>query len=126
MPIYEQLRVCGEAKKLTVQLYECVRSFPASERFGITSQLTRAALSVGANIVEGQRRGTTKDFRNFVCMAEGSLAELQYTLEIAKELGYISRDSFDCIWRQSIEVERMLQALRTGLDRRMKEYAHKP
>ncbi|MHB8997272.1 MAG: four helix bundle protein [Armatimonadota bacterium] len=119
MPMYGQLQVCGQAKRLTVMVYRAVREFPAHERFGISSQLSRAALSVGANIVEGQRRGTTKDFRNFVCMAEGSLAELQYTWVIARELEYVSDDVFRSIWQQSVELEKMLQALRRGLDRRV-------
>jgi four helix bundle protein len=76
--------------------------------------------------VEGQRRATTKDYRNFVCTAEGSLAELQYLLEIAAELGYLTDTAFGELWQQSIEVEKMLQALRLGLDRRMREQAAKP
>ena len=126
MPRYHGLRIYTEAKRLTVATYRCVRSFPDHERFGLISQLTRAAVSVGANVVEGQRRATTKDYRNFVCNAEGSLAELQYLLEIAKELDYLTQESFDAVWQQSIEVEKMLQALRLGLDRKMHEQAATP
>lgn len=119
MPTYGRLLVCEQAKKLTIAIYRCVGCFPARERFGISSQLTRAALSIGANIAEGQRRATTKDFRNFVHIAEGSLAELQYTLEIADELGYVPDGSFAPIWAQTLELERMLRALRQGLDNRI-------
>ena len=126
MPRYYRLRVCAEAKRLTLQVYRCVVGFPKHEQFGLSSQVTRAAVSVGANVVEGQRRSTTKDFRSFVCTAEGSLAELQYLLEIAKELDYLTQESFDEVWQQSIEVEKMLQALRLGLDRKMHEQTAKP
>lgn len=78
-------------------------------------------MSIGANVVEGQRRATTKDFRNFVCMAEGSLAELQYLLEIARELNYLADTAFENVYQQTIEVEKMLQALRLGLDRKIRE-----
>lgn len=117
MPTYDSLRVTAEIKRLTVMVYHAVREFPTHERFGLTGQMTRAALSVGCNTVEGQRRGTTKDFRHFVHTAEGSLAELQYCLEIAKELGYLSQDVFAPVWAQSLEVERMLRGLRLGLER---------
>jgi len=126
MPQFHRLRVYVEAKRLTVEVYRCVAGFPTYERFGISSQLTRAAVSIGANVVEGQRRATTKDFRNFVCIAEGSLAELQYLLEIAKELGYLADAAFEGVWQQSIEVEKMLQALRLGLDRKMQEASAAP
>lgn len=121
MPRFYRMDVYVEAKALTLQVYRCAAGFPTHERFGLTSQLTRAAVSVGANLVEGQRRAATKDFRNFVCIAEGSLAETQYLLEVSRDLGYLSEADFTAVWEQSITVERMLQGLSLGLDRKMRE-----
>jgi len=122
VPLYGQIQVCDRAKKLTIMIYRCVRHFPPYERFGMGSQMTRAALSIGSNVAEGQRRATTKDFRNFVCIAEGSLAELQFALEVAKELEYVDEPEFSDIWEKSVELEKMLGAMRAGLDRRIREH----
>jgi four helix bundle protein len=83
---YKDLLVWQQAKTLAVAVYRATEQFPRSESFGLTSQMRRAAVSVASNIAEGQGRGSKPDFAKFLCMARGSLLELQTQLEIAAEL----------------------------------------
>jgi four helix bundle protein len=117
MPQFTQLRVWKEAFELSLRVYRATRQFPDEERYGLTSQMRRAATSVGANVAEGQKRGTDKDFRSFVVIAEGSLAELQHFCLLSRELGYLAGTDYDAVWAQSVEVEKMLQGLRTRLSK---------
>ena len=75
--------------ELVVLVYGLTDSFPESERYGLTSQIRRCAISIPSNIAEGSKRGTKKDFRHFLLMSFGSGAELETQLEIAKRLSYI-------------------------------------
>lgn len=98
MAQFERLRVWQEALKLSVMVYELTRDFPQFERFGLSSQMQRASASVGANTAEGQKRSTPRDFRHFICTAEGSLAELQHFLQLAKALGYVQHAHLEALW----------------------------
>ena len=97
------------------RIYEITRTFPDSEKFGLVSQMRRAAVSIPSNIAEGQARHTTGGFIQFIAIAEGSVAELDTQLIIAIELGYCKsehvRDAFALI----LELRRMLSALRIRL-----------
>ena len=77
------------ADDLAVAVYEATKGFPKEEVYGITSQIHRAATSVGANIVEGSSRESAKDYAHFLQIARGSLAETQYFLHLARRLGYL-------------------------------------
>jgi len=88
MRAHHQLRVWGDAMALVRRVYELSVSFPADERFGLTSQMRRAAVSVPSNIAEGAARGTSKEFSQFLMIARGSLAELDTQLRIAHDLGF--------------------------------------
>jgi len=83
---YKDLLVWQKAKSLAVAVYRTTEQFPKHELFGLTSQMRRAAVSVASNIAEGQGRGSKPDFAHFLCMARGSLLELETQLEIAAEL----------------------------------------
>jgi len=74
---------------LVGEVYRLTAPFPASEQFGLTSQLRRAAVSVPSNIAEGAARLTRKEFLHFVGMARGSLSEMETQLLIARDLGYV-------------------------------------
>jgi four helix bundle protein len=84
---YKDLLVWQKAKALAVEIYRATERFPKNEIFGLTSQMRRAAISVASNIAEGQGRGSKPDFVKFLCVARGSLLELETQLEIALELG---------------------------------------
>jgi four helix bundle protein len=75
---------------LVTALYEATRSFPAEERYGLTSQIRRAAVSIPANIAEGAARDTKKEFLRYLIIARGSISELETLLMIAKEVGFLS------------------------------------
>ncbi|RPI59311.1 MAG: four helix bundle protein, partial [Planctomycetaceae bacterium] len=74
---YKDLQVWQKSMELAGQIYEATQKFPADERFGLTSQLRRAAVSVPSNIAEGYGRGTRKDYKRFLQVARGSLYELE-------------------------------------------------
>ncbi len=86
---FRDLVVWQEAHALTLLVYRSTETFPAHERFGLISQMRRAAMSVPANIVEGFRRRGVSDKLRFYNMAEGSLAELEYFIILAADLGYL-------------------------------------
>ena len=88
MRAHYRLHVWQEAMALVKLVYEYTRSFPEEEKYGLTSQMRRAAVSVPSNISEGAARGSDPDFVRFLNMARGSLAELETQVIIANELSY--------------------------------------
>ncbi len=91
---YKELIVWQKAKALAVAIYQATEKFPKSERYGLTGQLRRAAVSVASNIAEGQGRNTTGEFLQFLDHARGSLLELQTQLDISLELKFLSEAEF--------------------------------
>ena len=91
------------------------KSFPADERFGLVSQMRRAAVSIPSNIAEGQARKTTGEFVQFLSQAEGSLAELDTQIVLAVELGYSNNAQVASAAELVSELKRMLNALRRTL-----------
>jgi len=86
---HQELRVWQQAMDLVEQIYQVTVLFPDDERFGLTSQMRRAAVSVPSNISEGAARGSDKDFIRFLFIARGSLSEIETLLLIAQRLSYI-------------------------------------
>ena len=103
---FEKLDVWKKAHRLTLEVYGLTKAFPADERFGLVSQMRRAATSVPANIAEGYRKRGKKDKLNFYNIAQGSLDELKYYLILSKDLGY-TKDTSGCLALYD-EVVRML------------------
>jgi four helix bundle protein len=116
MQSYQQLRVWQRAHALTLAVYRLATSFPADERFGLCSQLRRAAVSLPANIVEGSKRQSAADYARFLNIAEASLAETEYLLLLALDLGYVSNEAHQPIAAEIDEVARMLYALRVKVE----------
>lgn len=85
---HHQLRVWQESMDLVVAVYAMVSTFPQAERFGLVSQMQRAAVSVPSNIAEGAARSSKRDFLRFLHIARGSLSELETQCHIAQRLGY--------------------------------------
>ncbi len=94
---YRDLEVWSLSMDLTVLVYQVTDSFPEAERFGLTSQIRRAASSVPANISEGWARGTQGNLANSLRIARGSLAELETFLELATRLGFTGREALDSL-----------------------------
>lgn len=84
---HHQLDVWKNAMTLAEKIYALTSNFPASERFGLTSQLRRAAVSVPSNIAEGAARGSTADFIRFLYIARGSLSEVETQCQLALRIG---------------------------------------
>lgn len=93
MARYRDLIIFQKADKLAYEVYKLTQSFPKNEMFGLTSQLRRAALSIPTNIVEGHARRSKKEFRQFINISLGSLAETDYLLNFSKRLGYYTDSS---------------------------------
>jgi len=85
---YKDLIVWRKSVELVVLIYDLTGQFPRDELYGLTSQMRRSAVSIPSNIAEGRRRGTKKDFRNFLSIAFGSGSELETQIEIVKRLSF--------------------------------------
>ena len=91
---YRKLLVWQVADELAFAIYQATKQFPGDERYGMTSQLRRAALSVSTNIVEGSGRQGKKELKQFTNMALGSLAEVGYLLGFCHRLGYLTMTGY--------------------------------
>lgn len=105
---YKKLIVWQKADELTYQIYLATKSFPKEEIYGITSQLRRAALSVPTNIVEGYGRQGSKELKQFINIALGSLAETEYLLDFSLKLGYFNQGSHNNLQDLRQEVGNLL------------------
>lgn len=92
---FEDLRVWQEARGVMSAVYQLTAQFPPEERYGLASQIRRAAVSTLSNIAEGFERGTTKEFINFLYIAKGSNGEVRSQAYAALDLGYIRQDECD-------------------------------
>jgi four helix bundle protein len=104
---FEDLDVWQHSHRLTVAVYLVTETFPGHERFGLTQQLRKAAVSVSANIAEGFKKRSKIDKARFFNIAEGSLAEVRYYLRLGKDLGYLKDDG---LAGQAADVARILGA----------------
>lgn len=109
---YKNLLMWERSHKLVLLVYKATKTFPEEEKFGLTSQLRRAALSVVLNIIEGYARRGSGDLRRFLDIALGSLAEVEYLLELALELGYLTEKTFRRIEAVRGECRRILWSYR--------------
>jgi four helix bundle protein len=116
MKDFKDLKVWEKAHVLTLLVYEETRSFPKEERYGLTSQLRRAAASVAANIVEGCGRRSDGEFTRFLQIARGSASEVEYHLLLARDLHLLDEAKYRKLDSMVVEVERML----TGLVQRVR------
>jgi four helix bundle protein len=108
---FRKLRVFQLSDTLVLRVYEISAAFPREERFGLTSQLRRASVSVPCNIVEGSVRPTNKEYARFLRIACGSATESRYLLSVIRRLGYIAKPSDLGIEGQYDELVRGLEVL---------------
>ncbi len=112
---YKDLIVWQKGMELSKCVYKLTRAFPPEEKFGLVSQMRRAAVSIPSNIAEGQARHTTKEFVQFLSHAEGSLAELETQLILGIDLEFYVRQDASIALSLTSELKRMLNALRRKL-----------
>jgi len=112
---YKDLLVWQKGMLLVKGVYRLTLSFPSDEKFGLTSQMRRAAVSIPSNIAEGQARRSTGEFIQFVSHAEGSVAELDTQLLIAVDLSYCSSSEAQALFDLLLELRKMLNSLRRKL-----------
>jgi four helix bundle protein len=112
---HRELVVWQKAMDLVVQVYRLSSRFPPDERYRLTSQITRAAASVPANIAEGHARSTAKEYSHFLSIAKGSLMETETFLMLAVRLGYLSEEQAGATLHLVTEVSKMLTRLRVRL-----------
>ena len=117
---FKELKVWQKSYAVCLQVYALTRHFPRDERFGLSSQLRRAGVSVPSNIAEGYNRKTTTDYLRFLWIASGSLAELETQLLLTKDLGLCSGELVTPVIDSVAEVERMLKALIRSLGEKNK------
>jgi four helix bundle protein len=115
---YKELQVWQRAKNFAVSLYRLSEKFPQTERFGLTSQIRRAATSVPANIAEGWGRQSTKEYIQFLTVARGSLMELETHLIIAGDLSYLKPDQLKESQHEVEGIGQMLNRLIQALQAR--------
>jgi four helix bundle protein len=117
---FEKLDVWHRSVRFAQQVYSNTRSFPVDERFGLTSQMRRAAISISSNIAEGSGRISPVDFARFLEIAYGSLMEIVSQANIAKLQGFLAVRSFEELRDESEELARMLSGLRSSVVKRRK------
>jgi len=113
---YKDLLVWQKGIALVKKIYQLTQTFPDAERFGLVSQMRRAAVSIPSNIAEGQARHTRKEFIQFISHSEGSVAELETLVILGVELGYCALADTQEIANLTTELSKMLDSLRRKLD----------
>ena len=107
---YKELKVWQRSYQLCLEIYKITKGFPDEEKYGLTSQLRRAAVSVPSNISEGYGRKTTPEYIQFLYIAYGSICEIETQILLSGDLGYISNGRLEMLKEGIREVERMLKA----------------
>ena len=113
---YEKLIVWQRAMDLVAEIYALVKKLPKEERYALSEQMRRAAVSIPSNIAEGQSRNSTKDFIRFLSIARGSNAELQTQCLLCVRIAYLSPEDIRPAIDLSNEIGKMLNALIHRLD----------
>lgn len=116
MQHFTELKVWQRSHQLVLAIYKLTNTWPKHELFGLTSQLRRAAASVPANIAEGAKRHSAKEYGRFLNIAEGSLSEAEYFLLLGRDLEYLPQPQHRPLAIEVSEIARMLHGLRIKVD----------
>jgi four helix bundle protein len=116
MKTVEELDVFKLSHSLVLGIFELTKSFPGGEKFGLVSQMRRAAYSIPMNLMEGSHRLNRKEYRQFVGIAKGSTGEMKYQLLLVKDLKYITEDKYSELLPQYERVSQMLTKLAKSLE----------
>ena len=115
---YEKLVAWKEAHNFVLLIYRATKGFPASEKFGMVSQLRRASVSVPSNIVEGYYRESSKGLYRFLTISRSSLAECSYLLRLSRDLSYIKKVEFDKLNKQCRKLGYLLDKFKRSIKAR--------
>lgn len=108
MSNFRNLLIWQKSMVLVTKIYTVTNNFPKEEVFGLTSQIKRSAISIPSNIAEGLGRESSKELLRFLKISIGSLFELQTQLEIAKNIIYLDKETFNNLYEDTRELERMI------------------
>lgn len=108
---FTDLDAWKEGHALVVSIYQTTKAFPKEEMFGIVNQMRRCAVSITSNIAEGFSRQSYREKVQFYSMALGSLTELQSQLLVAKDVGYLEKETFDAIAAQAVKAHKIISGL---------------
>ena len=108
---FKDLKVWQKSYNLCLRVYRISATFPKEERYGLTSQIRRSAVSIPSNIAEGYGRKTTADYVRMLYISYGSICELETQILIAGDLGFIEEGKLDTTKQDIAEIERMLKAM---------------
>ena len=113
---FKDLKVWQKSYQLSLEVYKITKGFPQEEKYSLTSQMRRSAVSIPSNIAEGYGRKTTLDYINYLYIAYGSYCELETQILLSGDLGYIKVEKLDELQDGIREIERMLKALIKSLE----------
>lgn len=117
---HKKLLVWKESMQLVKSIYKLTEKLPESEKFGITSQIRRATVSVPVNIAEGAARNTKKEFLQFLYISSGSLSEVDTLIEISFDLEFIKETEYNSIIEKTAKISAMLNGLRKSIKAQIK------
>lgn len=109
---FEKLDVWQKAVEYAEFIYKVTQTFPVEERYGITSQLRRSAVSISSNIAEGSSRSSDADLARFIEIAYGSLLESVSEIEIARRQGFLNGKTFEAVYKNAEVLAKMLSGFR--------------
>ncbi len=115
---FKELKVWEKSHSFTLAVYQVTKLFPANERYGLTSQLRRAAVSIPANIAEGRGKNTEAELARYMTISMGSASEVEYHLLLARDLGYLGIERYQPLQSELLQIKKMLvsftKRLRSG------------
>ena len=111
----KDLEVFKKSHKLTLRIYEFTKRFPKEELFALASQMRRASYSINSNLMEGGSKGSTNEYARFIMISRGSASELEYQLQLSKDLNYISETEFDELTQELNGIGKMLSSLHKSI-----------
>ena len=118
-PLYQKLEVWQKAHQMIYEVYTATAEFPREEVFGVVSQLRRAAVSVNLNIVEGNARGSIKDYIRFLINGRASAQEAHYLILLSRDLGYLPPEKATQLTLRIEQIIRMTTGLITALQKKI-------
>jgi four helix bundle protein len=118
MKTHKDLIVWNDSISFVTTVYKATEAFPAEEKFGLTNQIRRCAVSIPSNVAEGAARTSNKEFAHFLAIALGSIAELETQLIIALNLKYLNENDFNNLIQQLTKIRKMTLGLRNKVNKK--------